>query len=112
MSREHRKHVPLRSCVICQRKRPKRELIRIVRTPEGAIEVDLKGKRSGRGAYLCAERPCWDAALLPRRLGQALKCQVSAEEVVGLRGVVGPLLTGGTAGESQMVAVGVGEAKG
>jgi uncharacterized protein len=103
--------VPLRSCVVCQRKRPKRELIRVVRTPEGAIEVDPKGKRSGRGAYLCADRPCWDAALLHRKLGQALKCQVSVEEVAELRVVAGSLLTEGTAGESQMVAVEVREAE-
>jgi len=104
--------VPLRSCVVCQRKRPKRELIRVVRTPEGTIEVDPKGKRSGRGAYLCADRPCWDAALLHRRLGQALKCQVSAEEVAELRVVAASLLTEETVVESQMVAGEVRQAEG
>ncbi len=82
---KRRKHVPLRSCIACQKKRPKRELIRVVRTPEGTIEVDLKGKRAGRGAYLCPDLRCWDEGLQPRRLGHALKCQVSAEELVGVR---------------------------
>lgn len=79
------KHVPLRSCIACHNKRPKRELIRIVRTPEGAIEIDLKGKRSGRGAYLCPSRQCWEAALQEKKLGRALKCQVTAEDVARLR---------------------------
>lgn len=80
----HRKHVPLRTCIICQQKRPKRELIRIVRTPEGVIEPDSRGKLSGRGAYCCPSRACWEAALEPVRLGRVLKCRVSAEDVVQL----------------------------
>lgn len=80
-----RKHVPLRSCIACREKHAKRDLIRIVRTPEGTIEIDLKGKRSGRGAYLCRKQQCWDAALQPRRLSQALKCQLGAEEVAMLK---------------------------
>jgi predicted RNA-binding protein YlxR (DUF448 family) len=63
---------------------PKRELIRIVRTPEGMIDIDPGGKRSGRGAYLCRNRQCWEA-LQPRQLSQALKCQVSAEETAALK---------------------------
>jgi uncharacterized protein len=104
--------VPLRSCVVCQKKRPKRELIRIVRTPEGTIEVDPKGKRSGRGAYLCADRPCWDAALLHRKLGQALKCQVSAEDVAELTAVAALLWSKEKEVESRMVATEVRQAEG
>jgi predicted RNA-binding protein YlxR (DUF448 family) len=59
--------------------------MRIVRTPEGMFEIDLKGKRSGRGAYLCRKQQCWDAALQPRRLSQALKCEVRAEDVAVLK---------------------------
>ncbi|MGQ9598228.1 MAG: RNase P modulator RnpM [Anaerolineae bacterium] len=82
---KRRKHVPLRSCIACQRKRPKRELIRVVRTPEGTIEVDPKGKRAGRGAYLCSDRRCWNEALQTRKLGHALKCQVSEEDLAEVR---------------------------
>jgi hypothetical protein len=80
-----RKHVPLRTCIACQQERAKRELVRIVRTGEGTIEIDPKGKRSGRGAYVCYERACWDAALRQGKLGHALKCQVSTEQVAALR---------------------------
>ena len=76
--------MPLRTCIICQQKRPKRELIRIVRTPEGVIEPDSRGKLSGRGAYCCPNRACWEAALEPVRLGRVLKCRVSADDVVHL----------------------------
>ena len=57
------RHVPQRTCIVCRQVRPKRELIRVVRTPEGHIELDPGGKKSGRGAYLCARRSCWEPAL-------------------------------------------------
>ncbi len=85
MSRKQRRHVPLRTCIACQQKRSKRELVRIVCAPEGVVEIDPRGKRSGRGAYLCFSRRCWDTALDQRKLGRALKCQVSAEDVARLR---------------------------
>lgn len=80
MSAKRRKHVPLRSCIACREKLPKRELVRIVRTPEGTLEIDPKGKRAGRGAYLCRKRQCSESALNPGRLSQALKCAVTAQE--------------------------------
>lgn len=85
MSKKRRKHTPLRSCIACRERFSKRDLVRIVRTPEGTIEIDLKGKRSGRGAYLCRNQQCWDAALQPRRLSQALKCRVHDKDVAALR---------------------------
>ncbi|PWH17328.1 MAG: DUF448 domain-containing protein [Ardenticatenia bacterium] len=57
------KHIPLRTCVACRAVRAKRELIRIVRTPEGRICVDSTGKMNGRGAYLCRKRRCWQSAI-------------------------------------------------
>jgi predicted RNA-binding protein YlxR (DUF448 family) len=65
----------------------------VVRTPEGEIVIDPKGKRSGRGAYLCPTQSCWDSAQLQRRLGQALKCQVSVKDVEQLRAAAAALLT-------------------
>ncbi len=79
-----RKHVPQRTCIACQEKRAKRELIRIVRTPQGTVEIDPKGKRPGRGAYLCPRPACWDL-LDERKLSRALKRRVSAEEIAALR---------------------------
>lgn len=94
MQGTRRKHVPLRTCIACQGKRPKRELVRVVRTPEGHIEVDPKGKRPGRGAYLCPDVECWDAALEGRKLGRALKCQVGAEDVERLRSAAASMMVG------------------
>jgi len=74
-----RKHVPLRTCVQCHQVRPKRELIRIVRTPQGDIEIDEKGKAAGRGAYLCRDRACWESAISRDRLDYALRMKLCPE---------------------------------
>jgi predicted RNA-binding protein YlxR (DUF448 family) len=92
----HRKHVPLRTCIACHQQHPKRELLRVVRTPEGTIEIDPKGKRSGRGAYVCAKVQCWDSALDRSRLARALKCQVSDRDLMALKDSVASLLAENT----------------
>ena len=70
------KKVPLRMCIVCGEKRPKKELIRIIRTPEQKIEIDLSGKRSGRGAYLCLKRECIERAKKEGKLAYALKTEI------------------------------------
>jgi len=75
-----KKHVALRTCVLCQQVRPKRELVRVVRTPAGTIAIDEKGKAPGRGAYLCRQRACWESALARERLDHALKIKLGAED--------------------------------
>ncbi len=60
--------VPLRKCVACQEMMPKKELIRIVRTPDGAILIDLTGKKAGRGAYLCGKVSCFKLAKKAKHL--------------------------------------------
>lgn len=80
-----RKHVPHRTCVACRTGRAKRELVRVVRTPEGAIVIDETGKRNGRGAYLCAQRSCWERALEHRHLERALKVELTTEAQAQLR---------------------------
>ena len=74
------KHVPERMCVSCREKRPKWELVRIVRTPQGNVEIDARGKRAGRGTYLCRRRQCWEVALKQRRLERALKADIAPEQ--------------------------------
>jgi len=104
-----RKHVPQRTCVVCRTVRPKRELVRIVRTPEGGVAVDETGKRSGRGAYICRERGCWETALARRHLERALKTTLTAEAESELReyaAALPPLLAGGS-GEGDEAARGV-----
>ncbi|MEE8163640.1 MAG: YlxR family protein [Anaerolineae bacterium] len=75
-----RKHVPQRTCVGCGKIRPKREMVRIVRTPDRGAEIDETGKRSGRGAYLCRRQECWEIALQKDRLEHALKTSLTDEE--------------------------------
>jgi predicted RNA-binding protein YlxR (DUF448 family) len=75
-----RKHVPQRTCVGCRKIRPKREMVRLVRTPDQGVKIDESGKASGRGAYLCRERKCWETALSEKRLDYALKTVLPEEE--------------------------------
>ena len=67
------KHVPQRTCLGCRQIKTKRELIRIVRTPDGEIEIDTGGKKAGRGAYLCKSPECWEQAIKGNRLEYALR---------------------------------------
>jgi len=78
------KHEPLRSCVACGRKRPKKELVRVVRTPAGAIEPDPTGRLAGRGAYVCPDPGCLEVAVKGRKLERALKVPVPEEVLQAL----------------------------
>lgn len=71
--------IPYRTCIGCQERKPKKELLRIIRTPEGMIEIDETGKKSGRGAYLCYNIACWKEAVKKKRLGKALKVELTRE---------------------------------
>ena len=76
---QRRKHIPQRTCVACRTVRSRRDLVRVVRTPEGAVILDETGKRSGRGAYLCRQRSCLEIALARQQLERALKATLTAE---------------------------------
>lgn len=65
--------VPQRTCVACRQTNAKRQLVRIVRAPDGSVTIDPSGKRSGRGAYLCSTPECWDNGLKRGVLSRALK---------------------------------------
>lgn len=70
------KHIPQRTCIGCRKVESKRELLRIVRTPEGNVVADPTGKRNGRGTYVHKTRQCLDAVLsAPARLQHALKME-------------------------------------
>lgn len=71
------KHIPQRTCVACRTTSSKREFVRVVRTPEGAVEVDAAAKRPGRGAYVCARPECWREAIKKDRLAHALRTTIS-----------------------------------
>jgi len=79
------KKIPLRLCVGCQEMKPKKELLRIVRTPEDTVEIDPTGKRSGRGVYICPNGECLQKALKARRLEKSLKKPIAPEVVESLK---------------------------
>ena len=70
------KKIPMRSCVVTKEKYPKMELIRIVRTPENTVIVDLKGKANGRGAYLKKDRDVFDKAKKTKVLNKILEVEI------------------------------------
>ncbi len=74
-----KRKVPLRICIGCQEKKPKKELVRIVRTPEGVIAYDDTGKKPGRGAYICPLKSCLKKALKGKRLEKNLQQQIPPE---------------------------------
>jgi len=78
------KHVPLRTCVICRERQPKRSLTRIVRTPDGEIRLDASGKLNGRGAYVCVECRGLGDSHFRAELGHALKSAVTDEDMARL----------------------------
>jgi predicted RNA-binding protein YlxR (DUF448 family) len=73
------KKVPLRKCTGCGEMKPKRELIRVVRSPEGEISLDFRGKSPGRGAYLCPDPQCLKKAVKARALERAFSAQIPDE---------------------------------
>ena len=74
-----RKHIPLRSCIICRKKTDKRDLLRIVNNPDEGIVIDATGKKNGRGAYVGRTDSCWDRMVKTNKLDQALKIEVPQE---------------------------------
>jgi len=74
----HTRHVPERTCVVCRTKAGKRELVRLV-CSGGAIEADPRGKKPGRGVYLCLSGECWEKGLKSNRVEFGLRTKLSAE---------------------------------
>ena len=73
------KKIPMRQCLGCREHKPKKELIRVVRSPEGEISLDFRGKASGRGAYLCPDPACLNKAVKARAIERALECPIPPE---------------------------------
>lgn len=72
-------------CIGCHEMKPKRELIRIVRPPEGEVFVDFSGKKSGRGAYVCPNQDCLNKAFKSKAMEKALQVSVNPETISKLR---------------------------
>jgi len=78
------RHLPQRTCVACRQVKGKSALVRVVRTPQGVVQLDLTGKVAGRGAYLCPDEACLNQAIKQKKLNRALGVAVeprTAEEI-------------------------------
>lgn len=78
------KKIPMRMCVSCREMLPKKELRRVVRTPEGEVVLDTTGRKNGRGAYLCTKPECLKKAIKTRALERALGAPLSEETAESL----------------------------
>ncbi len=70
------KRIPLRKCTGCGEMKPKKELVRVVKGPDGDISLDLTGKKAGRGAYVCPDTACLQIARKARRFEKAFSCRI------------------------------------
>jgi predicted RNA-binding protein YlxR (DUF448 family) len=80
------KKIPMRKCLGCNEMKPKRELVRVVKSPEGEVSIDLIGKKSGRGAYICPDKKCFDKARKGKRFEKALETQIPEEVYEAMAG--------------------------
>ncbi len=83
------KKIPQRQCIACRTNKPKRELLRIVRNPQGILSFDAKGKVSGRGAYLCASTACLQRAIKSKLFQRHLSAEPSQELLAQLHNLLG-----------------------
>ena len=74
-----KRKIPMRQCIGCREMKSKKELLRILRTPEGQFVIDVTGKKNGRGAYLCKNAECFKAAEKTKGLERSFQCAVSGE---------------------------------
>ena len=70
------KKIPMRSCLGCGAMKPKKEMIRVVKAPDGSVSIDFTGKKSGRGPYICREAECFRTARKARRFEKSLSCKI------------------------------------
>ena len=73
------KKIPQRMCLGCREHKDKKELVRVVRSPEGEVSVDLTGRKNGRGAYICRSKDCLKKARKQRSISKALNCEITDE---------------------------------
>ena len=76
---QKKRKIPERQCLGCNEHKPKAELLRVVRTPEGTVALDFKGKMNGRGAYICKDPACLKKARKSGRIARSLECEIPEE---------------------------------
>ncbi len=79
------KKIPIRMCTGCGEMRPKTELVRVVRSPEGEISLDLTGRKNGRGSYICKSIACFDKAMKKKAFERAFGVKLSDELAGSIR---------------------------
>jgi len=82
------KKVPMRTCVVCNERFPKNELLRIVRTPEGIVKADLTGKLNGHGAYIKKDEEVLNKAIKTKALARHLECDINDEVYEEIRKII------------------------
>ena len=82
------KKIPMRMCTGCREMKPKKELIRVVKTPEGEIKIDTTGRLNGRGAYICNSKECFLKAKKINALSRAFETKVPEEVYLSLEGAI------------------------
>ncbi|MEW8973473.1 MAG: YlxR family protein [Tissierellaceae bacterium] len=83
-----KRKIPLRKCVACNEHRPKKELIRVVKTSDGSIQMDLTGKLNGRGAYICPDMECLENAIQTKKISRSLEVEINDEVYEELRNLL------------------------
>ena len=83
------KKIPMRMCTGCMEMKPKKELIRVVKSPEGQVSVDLTGKKAGRGAYICRDIKCLENSVKAKRLGRNLEVTIDEQILNRLKDEIG-----------------------
>ena len=73
------KKIPMRQCIGCREMKNKKEMLRVIKTPQDTIELDSTGRKNGRGAYLCFSKDCLEAAIKNKGLERSLKVKISAD---------------------------------
>ena len=79
------KKIPMRKCVGCQEMKSKKDLVRVLKTPEDELIIDRTGRKNGRGAYLCCSMECFEKAVKNKGLERSLKMSIPADVYDGLK---------------------------
>lgn len=82
------KKIPERTCMACNKQMPKQELLRIVKSKDGLVEIDLTGKKNGRGAYICKNEECLNKIIKSKRLDKVFDMKLENELYESIRGVI------------------------
>ena len=90
----HLKKVPIRTCIGCNEAKPKRELIRVVKTAEGDVSIDFTGRANGRGAYICPQKTCFARARKSHRIENMLNCSIPDDIYDAMEARIGELSEG------------------